>query len=110
MAAPAPEPPSGGLLAELTPFERTFVLKQRSMEVISGFLFPFQGSAWLQSYLDLCGGDTGRMAIHYGYSKIGEQPLHGRGPPRPPAPSPQPHPDPQPRFHRGVPACVGAVI
>ena len=61
MAAPAPEPPSGGLLAELTPFERTFVLKQRSMEVISGFLFPFQGSAWLQSYLDLCGGDTGRM-------------------------------------------------
>ena len=98
MAAPAPEPPSGGLLAELTPFERTFVLKQRSMEVISGFLFPFQGSAWLQSYLDLCGGDTGRMAIHYGYSKIGEQPLHGRGPPQPPVPSPQP------RFHQGVSA------
>ena len=69
MAAPAPEPPSGGLLAELTPFERTFVLKQRSMEVISGFLFPFQGSAWLQSYLDLCGGEDdarrGRERIAY---------------------------------------------
>ena len=94
--------PSGGLLAELTPFERTFVLKQRSMEVISGFLFPFQGSAWLQSYLDLCGGDTGRMAIHYGYSKIGKQPLHG---PRPDPHSAAPSRTPTPaRFHRGVPA------
>ena len=53
----APEVPSGGLLAELTPFERTFVLKQRSMEVISGFLFPFQGSVSMTAFL--LPGDAG---------------------------------------------------
>ena len=33
---------SSGLLSELTPTERSLVLKHRAIETLSGFVFPFQ--------------------------------------------------------------------
>ena len=50
----------------LTPAERTFVLKQRSVEVICRVLLTVVMPHWNESYLALCGGDTGLMAFHYG--------------------------------------------
>jgi len=47
------------------------VLTRVVLAVVEQFLFPFQGAAWNQSYMALCGNDTALMAIHYGYSKIG---------------------------------------
>ena len=31
-----------GLMEQLTPFERRFVMKQRAMEILSSFAFPFR--------------------------------------------------------------------
>jgi hypothetical protein len=62
---------SGDVLCELTPRERAFAMRQRSIECISAFLFPFQMASWNQTYLTLCGHDTGIMAVHYGKVAIG---------------------------------------
>ena len=40
MAAAGPK--EQGLMEQLTPFERRFVLKQRAMEVLASFAFPFR--------------------------------------------------------------------
>lgn len=60
---------SGGLSDELTSAERTFVLKQRLINAIFAVAINFQRVAWNQSYLDLCGGDTARMAMDYGRTR-----------------------------------------
>ena len=50
----------------LTPFEWDFVRKQRIIECLSNLLHTVVYPAWTQSYLDLCGGDTAVMGMHYG--------------------------------------------
>eukprot|EP01052_Picozoa_sp_SAG31_P034983 SAG31_NODE_4161_length_3522_cov_1.727432_3_plen_190_part_00 len=94
----APRRSTGSVLGLLTPRERSFVLKQRVIETMSGFVFPFQSSSWNQTYLDLCHGDTGQMAIHYGKVAVGNSlgnsflnpffaGLSGKAGPSPPEPN-----------------------
>ena len=34
-------------------------------------MFKVMWASWNQSYLDLCGNDTGKMAVHYGWCRVG---------------------------------------
>jgi hypothetical protein len=57
---------SASLMASLTPTERTFVLKQRIINVIHKLAIMIMWAGWNQSYIDLCGGDACvlRVPIH----------------------------------------------
>jgi hypothetical protein len=60
--------PTGGdgLMSQLSPQERKFVLQQRFIEVVCKMATSVVMPHWNSSYLDLCGGDSGLMAWHYG--------------------------------------------
>jgi MFS family permease len=57
---------SVSVLDELTPAERSFVLRQRCVEVLERLTLCIIMPHWNASYMELCGGDTGVMAWHYG--------------------------------------------
>ena len=54
------------LMSQLTREERRFVLQQRVVEVVCKMATSVVMPHWNSSYLELCGGDTGLMAFHYG--------------------------------------------
>jgi hypothetical protein len=37
----------------------------------AALMFKVMWASWNQSYLDLCGNDTGKMAVHYGWCRVG---------------------------------------
>ena len=51
-------------MALLTPEERRFVLIQRAVEVLYQLQETIIHPHWNESYLNLCRGDTGLMAVH----------------------------------------------
>lgn len=57
---------ASSVLDELTPEERRFVLKQRYVEILERLTLTIIMPHWNDSYLKLCNGDTGVMALHYG--------------------------------------------
>ena len=59
-----PEPEKQDLMALLTPEERRFVLTQRAVEVLYQLQETIIHPHWNESYLNLCRGDTGLMAVH----------------------------------------------
>lgn len=54
------------LMEELTPKQRSFVLKQRLLQILDTLMHDFSGPAHHLSYIEQCQGDMGMMALHYG--------------------------------------------
>jgi MFS family permease len=61
----------GGLWAALTADEASFVKRMRLIDILGTMMFKVMWASWNQSYLDLCGNDTGMMAVHYGWCRVG---------------------------------------